>query len=317
MLARGGRRSSTGRGVVDSVVTTVVGGVATTGEAAGGGAGAGRGSGAVDATGLVAAPGRASVVAPNVVAGSTGGGLTSSARTPRPSPRMSAAAATPIAAATCGRAVGTGGVVFSVAWSVIGSRSRSGRLGGGTIPAVSGLGPEVLPGSAPSAADEPGPPSTAASGAALTFSPARQVAERALHREGVREAPLHLERGRGVDERDDGGGRARHRLAEGFRSGAVIARSISSCTVSARRGRSPRMSACIVAPSAQRSVRGSTMFQRPRACSGGMYDGVPSEDPVCVAPTSPARSARRAMPKSSTFTTPSAVTRMFAGLMSR
>ena len=35
-----------------------------------------------------------------------------------------------------------------------------------------------------------------------------------------------------------------------------------------------------VAPTAQMSVRSSTSFQRPRACSGAMNAGVPSSEPT-------------------------------------
>jgi len=48
-----------------------------------------------------------------------------------------------------------------------------------------------------------------------------------------------------------------------------------------------------------------------------MNAGVPSTVPAIVAPTAPFDSRSRAMPKSSTFTWPVAVTKMFAGLMSR
>ena len=73
----------------------------------------------------------------------------------------------------------------------------------------------------------------------------------------------------------------------------------------------------MVAPTAQRSVRASTSVHFPRACSGGMYEGVPMAAPVCVSPPSPDASARRAMPKSRTLTLPSRVRNRFAGLMSR
>ena len=48
----------------------------------------------------------------------------------------------------------------------------------------------------------------------------------------------------------------------------------------------------IVAPTAQRSVRASTSSQRPRACSGGMYAGVPIVDPGRVVMLVCARVAR-------------------------
>ena len=81
------------------------------------------------------------------------------------------------------------------------------------------------------------------------------------------------------------------------------------------------------APKLKMSVRVSSAF--PSACSGDMYATVPSVAPVCVRDSSgaavssvgaSAESAKRrtlAKPKSSSFAWPRAVTKMFAGVISR
>ncbi len=53
------------------------------------------------------------------------------------------------------------------------------------------------------------------------------------------------------------------------------------------------------------------------ACSGAMYAGVPTVVPVAVRLGPPASESAFAMPKSAIFTSPSAVTIRFSGLMSR
>jgi len=74
-------------------------------------------------------------------------------------------------------------------------------------------------------------------------------------------------------------------------------------------------------PRLKMSLRPST--GRPRACSGDMYLAVPTMIPGCVSldesrrPVTAASSVKRAIPKSTTFTTPSGRIMMFSGLISR
>ena len=91
-----------------------------------------------------------------------------------------------------------------------------------------------------------------------------------------------------------------------------------------RKGCCPTSSSYSTQPNAQMSARWST--SSPRTCSGLMYAGMPRINPACVIAVrvgAPARNsacdsgAALANPKSKTFTRPSGVTLMLAGLMSR
>ena len=94
------------------------------------------------------------------------------------------------------------------------------------------------------------------------------------------------------------------------------------------KARSPESSSWSIAPRLKISVRQSTAS--PRTCSGDMYPGVPSTEPVRVAappgvtvtsiiPWGPARtsSASLAIPKSSSFTWPPATMNALSGFTSR
>ena len=72
----------------------------------------------------------------------------------------------------------------------------------------------------------------------------------------------------------------------------------------------------MVAPTEKMSDRASISSVRPSACSGAMKAGVPKAEPsTVIVPALP--SCSRAMPKSSSLSTPSCVTKTFSGLMSR
>jgi hypothetical protein len=103
--------------------------------------------------------------------------------------------------------------------------------------------------------------------------------------------------------------------------GKLVAAAIMSCAeLSPLCTVSPDASVKNVAAAAQRSVRASISLDFARACSGAMNAGVPRSTPVAVdvASFSLARPSRtRAMPKSSTFTTPPFVRNTLLGLRSR
>ena len=101
------------------------------------------------------------------------------------------------------------------------------------------------------------------------------------------------------------------------RAGFVAALPSSCEALSPGCTNSPASSENSVAPAAHRSVCASTSLALASACSGAMKAGVPIIVPVTVALAPPASSRRRAMPKSSTLTTPSEVMKRFGGLMSR
>jgi hypothetical protein len=61
-------------------------------------------------------------------------------------------------------------------------------------------------------------------------------------------------------------------------AGALLVIALRSCSLGVRPSCThlPVSSSNMVAPHAHKSLRASTSSQRPRACSGGMYAGVPS-----------------------------------------
>ena len=93
---------------------------------------------------------------------------------------------------------------------------------------------------------------------------------------------------------------------------SVAARAITSRLLSPANGRTPASASYSMTPSAHTSAGGPT--SRPRACSGAMYAGVPTTDPVRVRS---AASARLASPKSATFAVPAASNSTLAGFRSR
>ena len=108
-------------------------------------------------------------------------------------------------------------------------------------------------------------------------------------------------------------------------STSAMARSSVSTPSSVPHGLRPVSSSNATVPHANWSVLPSTRC--PRTCSGAMYAGVPANTlalidarrtaSVMSCPAGSASSVRRAMPKSSTFTTPSARTMTFSGFTSR
>ncbi len=101
------------------------------------------------------------------------------------------------------------------------------------------------------------------------------------------------------------------------RAGSVAALIKSSAPVSHGWTYSPVRRVNIVAPSDQMSARPSIDSHFARACSGAMNAGVPIWAPLRVGCTSLDISRRRAMPKSSTFTSPPGPMKTFSGFMSR
>jgi len=101
------------------------------------------------------------------------------------------------------------------------------------------------------------------------------------------------------------------------RSGRRDRSAVASCGGSrATSGSVPVSASNATAARAYRSARASTS-PRPLACSGAMYAGVPTANPLCVISVSPASSAR-ATPKSVTSQRPvGSSRRMLEGLMSR
>ena len=88
-----------------------------------------------------------------------------------------------------------------------------------------------------------------------------------------------------------------------------------ACAVGPVNGASPVSISYVTAPSEYTSLLAS-MSRSPVACSGLMYCGVPSDNPVCVRRPPPAFVTARAIPKSATTACPSCK-RMFSGFMSR
>ncbi len=100
--------------------------------------------------------------------------------------------------------------------------------------------------------------------------------------------------------------------ADGTGMGASRIISISWRSVCAAKRRSPVSISWSITPTEKRSLRPSS--GSPRTCSGDMYPVVPFTTPTCVCPR-PSRAL--AMPKSSSFTTPSYVTITFFCATSR
>ena len=103
----------------------------------------------------------------------------------------------------------------------------------------------------------------------------------------------------------------------------ATARSESVVSVFPAHGDAPESSSYAMSPHENWSARPSSSSAS--ICSGDMYFGVPSEIPFSVnvgssgpkAPRAPAGPERRAMPKSSTFTTPSSRIITLSGFTSR
>ena len=93
-----------------------------------------------------------------------------------------------------------------------------------------------------------------------------------------------------------------------FISSSFLAAAFASPVMSRDLARHSHRTIPMEKTSARRSI------SAPRACSGAMYASLPLRMPVSVSVT---LTAAFAMPKSTSFTVPSKVTRMFCGLTSR